>query len=83
MSALSVTLPNSIQKRAQVLADTDGISLDQFITAAVAEKIAALDASEYLRARAARGDRSKFERVLAKVPDVEPERGDEISPAHE
>ena len=33
-----------------------------------------------VRARAARGSREKFERVLSKVPDVEPEAHDRLSP---
>ena len=33
-----------------------------------------------VRERAARGSREKFERVLSKVPDVEPEPHDHLSP---
>ena len=33
-----------------------------------------------VRERAARGSREKFERVLSKVPDVEPEAHDRLSP---
>jgi hypothetical protein len=36
-----------------------------------------------VRERAARGSREKFEAVLAKVPDVEPEEHDRIMPADE
>ena len=35
---------------------------------------------EYLQARAARGSRAAYERVLAKVPAVEPAPGDERRP---
>jgi hypothetical protein len=31
---------------------------------------------EYLEARAARGDRGKFERAMAKVRDTQPDEGD-------
>ncbi len=51
--------------------------MNQIITSAVAEKIAALLTLEYLEERAARGDRAVFEQVLAKVPDVEPVRRDQ------
>lgn len=57
----------------QKLAEQDGISTDQFVTPAIAEKIAALTAESYLQERARRGDRAKYEAVLAKVPDIEPE----------
>jgi hypothetical protein len=76
MSTANVNIPESLRRRAQALAQDDGVSLDQFVATALAEKVAVLDADSYIRARAARGDREKFERVLAKVPDVEPEEQD-------
>lgn len=77
MSTVRVELPDSLHKKVRELAERDRISLDQFITVAVAEKMSALMTGDYLRERARRGSRSKFERVLAKVPDVTPEAGDE------
>jgi hypothetical protein len=65
----------------QRLAEQDGVSLDQFIALAVAEKISALTTEEYLQERASRGDRTKYEAVLAKVADVEPEFHDQLPPA--
>jgi hypothetical protein len=78
MSTFSLTLPDSLYKQVCKLAQQDGISLDQFIATAVAEKTAALLTVEYLRERAKRGSREKFEAVLAKVPDVEPEEHDRL-----
>lgn len=80
MSTLNVNIPESLRRRAESLAQDDGIPLDQFIATALAEKVAVLDADSYIRESAARGSREKFERVLAKVPDVEPEEHDRISP---
>jgi hypothetical protein len=40
--------------------------------------MSALMAEEYIQARAQRGSREKFDAVLAKVPDVEPEENDRI-----
>ena len=80
MSTLSVNIPESLRRRAQMLAADDGVPLDQFIATALAEKVAVLDADNYLRERAARGSREKFDAILAKVPDVEPEEHDRISP---
>jgi hypothetical protein len=79
MSTLNVNIPESLQKRAQSLAQSEGVSLDQFIANAVAEKVAVLDADTYIHARAIRGTREKFERVLSKVPDVEPDPDDRLS----
>jgi hypothetical protein len=80
MSALSVNLPESLRRRAETLAQDDGVPLDQFIATALAEKVAVLDADSYIRERAARGSREKFDRVLAKVPDVAAEAHDRLSP---
>ena len=80
MSTLNVNIPESLRRRAQSLAQDDGVPLEQFIATALAEKVAVLDAGSYIRERAARGSREKFERVLAKVPDIEPEEYDRLSP---
>jgi hypothetical protein len=78
MSTLTVSLPDSIRRRAETLAQSDGISFDQFVALALAEKVAVLDAGVYLAERARRGDRENYERILSRVPDVAPEKGDEI-----
>ena len=80
MSTLNVNIPESLRRRAQSLAQDDGVPLDQFIATALTEKVAVLDADSYIRERAARGSREKFDRVLSKVPDVEPEEQDRLSP---
>ncbi len=80
MSTLNVNIPESLRRRAQSLAQNDGVPLDQFIATALAEKVAVLDADSYIGERAARGSREKFDRVLSKVPDVEPEEHDRLSP---
>ncbi len=78
MSTLSIRLPDSLHKRIKQMAKAEGISMNQFITLAVAEKISALATVEYLEERAKRGSRQKFEAVLANVPDVEPEEYDKL-----
>jgi hypothetical protein len=78
MSTVSLNLPESLYKQVCQLAQEDGISLNQFIVMAVAEKVAALKTVEYLRDRAKRGSLEKFKAVLAKVPDVEPEPHDRL-----
>ena len=42
--------------------------------------MSALMTEEYLAARAKRASRRKFDTVLAKVPDVEPEEFDRLPP---
>ena len=78
MSTLSVRLPDSLHKQIKKLAKQEGISMNQFIALAVAEKLSALMTVEYLEERARRGSRAKYEAVLKKVPDVEPEAYDRL-----
>jgi hypothetical protein len=78
MIDISVRLPNSLYKSLQTLAQQDGISVDQFITTAVAEKISALTTETYLENLAQQGSRAAYEAVLAKVPDIEPEPYDQL-----
>lgn len=77
MSSISLRLPESLHKRVRELAEREDVSINQFITTALAEKMSALLTVEYLEARAARGSRAKFDRVLRKVRDVAPEDGEE------
>jgi hypothetical protein len=72
MTAISLRLPDSLHKIARELAQNEGISMNQLITLALAEKVSALATESYLEERAARGDRDKFEAALSKVADVEP-----------
>ena len=78
MSTLSVRLPSSLHRQLKELAAREGISINQFVSSAVGEKMAALMTAEYLNERARRGSRARFEAVLAKVPDREPEKEDRL-----
>ena len=78
MGALSLRLPASIHRRLGEVAEKEGVSINQLINSAVAEKMSALLTAEYLAKRANRGNRAKFVAVLGKVPDVEPETHDRV-----
>jgi hypothetical protein len=47
------------------------ISINQFIALAVAEKVSSLVTLDYVRQRMLRGEREKFDRVLAKVKEAD------------
>jgi hypothetical protein len=78
MSTLSLRLPNSIHRHAKRLAEMEGISVNQLISSAVAEKLSAIDTERYLSERASRASVAKFKRVLSKVPNASPDPGDEL-----
>lgn len=77
MATLNLTLPNSIQRHLQEMADLEGVPVDQFVTSAVAEKISALTAETYRRARAERADPAAMRAILDRVPHRAPLAGDE------
>jgi len=72
MSAISLRLPNSIHTRVKDLAKDDGVSVNQFITVALTEKLSVMNAAEYFEQKAEKGSREKFDRVLSKVSKREP-----------
>jgi hypothetical protein len=78
MSTTEVKLPNFLLRQAREMAEREGVTLEQFISSALAEKTAAWMTLEYLEKRAARGNREKFLRALDKVPDAEPETFDRL-----
>ncbi len=78
MSALSLRLPKSLHEQLKELAQEEGISVNQFVMLAVAEKIAAILTIEYLEKRAQRGSREKLVEMLNKAPDVEPADFDKL-----
>jgi hypothetical protein len=81
MSALSLRLPNSLHQRVRELAEREGISINQLVSTALAEKMSALLTEEFLDVRAQRGSRSRFLRALRNVPDVDPSAPDRRPPA--
>lgn len=53
MSVISVRFPESLHAPARVLAEPEGISINQLMTTSLAENVAALQTSGYLEARVA------------------------------
>jgi predicted DNA-binding protein len=78
MTALSLRLPKSMYNRLREVAKAEGISMNQFVTLAIAEKMATLTTLDYLEERAKRGSREKLLTILEKAPDVEPEDYDRL-----
>lgn len=78
MSTLSLRLPKSLHDQLRELAQEEGISINQFVLLAVAEKVAAISTIEYLEKRAKRGSRERLLEILNKAPDIEPEEFDRL-----
>lgn len=72
-------LPISIKRAAERLAKEDGVSLNQWIAAAVAEKIGVVEtAAEFFAHRAGSRTGKGLLKFVKKAPKREPDSGDEI-----
>lgn len=78
MSAVTVRLPDSLHHHLRRAAEVDGVSVNQFISLAVAEKLSALQTYDLITRRAERSSREAFHEALAAIPDAPPEPGDEL-----
>jgi hypothetical protein len=76
-------LPTSVKKAAAELAATEGVSLNQFIAAAVAEKVGSLRAADdFLRERAGTAKPKDMLKYLRRAPKVAPTADDTPSIPH-
>ncbi|MGD0432915.1 MAG: toxin-antitoxin system HicB family antitoxin [Acetobacteraceae bacterium] len=74
-------LPASVKAAAARLAKEDGVSLNQWIASAIAQRVGAVEtASEFFRRRAGDARPEDLQAVLASVPDRVPDPGDEWPP---
>ena len=78
MTTVSIPIPDSVASGIRELAQKDGFTLESFVASAAAEKLAVFHSVDYLKERAARADLADFDRLLAMVPDVEPEEHDRL-----
>lgn len=77
-AAYALKLPHSVKNVAQRIAAVNGVSLNQFIAVAVAEKISAIEgAVVFLKQRAGKAKPSDMKLILRRAP-----RG-EVTPTDE
>ncbi len=77
MSSLSLRLPDSLHRQLKRAADVDGISINQFISLAVAEKLSSLQTYDIIAERAKGGSRKSFLQAMALIPKGPIVEGDE------
>jgi uncharacterized protein (DUF1778 family) len=82
MSTLSLRIPDSLHRTLKSAAEQDGVSINQFVSLAVAEKLAALQTYNLIAERAAKGSQESFHKALLAVPAGEVMEGDEIPPEY-
>ncbi len=76
-AAYPLKLPASVKAAAARLAKADGVSLNQFIAVAVAEKVGVLEtAQEFLNSRAGKATPRDLLKFLRKAGNEEPSEAD-------
>jgi non-ribosomal peptide synthetase component F len=78
MSTLTIQMPDGVADQLRECAAKEGLTVDQLLCAAAAEKLSAMITVEQLRARAQNATREDYEKYLASSPDVPPMPGDEL-----
>ena len=78
MSTISLRVPDYLHKKAKDLSKQNHVSLNMFLSNALAEKISAIETLELLEKRAERGKNLSFNEAFASVPDSEPEKYDKL-----
>ena len=77
-SSFTLRLPHSIKAAAESLARAQGISMNQFIAKAVAEKLSVLSTADFFLKRAARAKPDAIDKILNRSGGEPPRVGDEL-----
>ena len=78
MSTYPLRIADHVMEEAKRAAAADNVSLNQLLSAFIADGIGHRRAIMNLRTRAARGNVDAALAILDRVPDVEPDPGDEL-----
>ena len=78
VSTYPLRLPKSVKAAAEQVAREEGVSLNQFVATAVAEKLSALNTARFFAERRERADLQAFRALLTRSGGAEPRSGDEV-----
>jgi hypothetical protein len=78
VSTYPLRLPKSVKAAAEQVARDEGISLNQFVATAVAEKLSALNTARFFAERRERADLQALRALLTRTGGAEPRSGDEL-----
>ncbi len=79
-ATIPVRLPPSLGNAARKLAEEDGITLNQWVSIAVAQKISSVETAEaFFKRRSQGADQVDFQEILRNAPDLTPDSGDDLA----
>ena len=77
-STYPLRLPRSVKAEVERRAKADGISINQFVATAVAEKLAAMNTADFFAERRRRADFTAFDRLMRRKGGEAPRPADKI-----
>lgn len=78
MSTLTISIPDSVRRRVESLAQEDGVPVDAFVSTVLSQRVAVAEADSYVRNRALRGSAAQMLEILRSAPPVEPDENDRL-----
>ncbi len=78
MTTISTEIPDTLFRQAKSIAESEEMTLDQFIALALASQVSSWNVGKDFADRAKKGDWQKSREILAKSPDVEAEDFDKL-----
>ena len=78
MKAIELKMPDEVHQKLSDLAANEQQPVDAFALRKLEDLIRAAENFSELERRAQRGDRTRFDAAMAKVPNVPPVPGDEL-----
>jgi hypothetical protein len=79
MKTIQAQVPDILVEEVEELAAKQNASVDQIVSLALAAQVSAWRTRESIESRARRVDWEKVDEILARVPNVPPQPGDELS----
>jgi hypothetical protein len=77
-STYPLRLPKSVKAEVERRAKADGVSVNQFVATAVAEKLAAMNTATFFAERRERADFTAFDRIMRRKRGEAPQPDDVI-----
>ncbi len=78
MTTIQAQIPDYLYKQVAAVAEREDISIDMIVSMALSGHLTTLLTQQYLEERAEKGSWQRFQKILAKVPSVEPEACDRL-----
>jgi post-segregation antitoxin (ccd killing protein) len=77
-STYALRLPRSVKDEVERRAKADGVSINQFVATAVAEKLSAMNTAAFFAERREKADFAAFDRIMSRTGGEPPRPDDKL-----